>query len=46
LAPGRSPAPPPSPRTIAPPTPSTSSAPSANDGTVAWREVAYLPSPR
>ena len=47
LAPGRSPSPtprpPPSPRTSAPPTPST---PSANDGTVAWREVAYLPSPR
>ena len=47
LAPGRSPSPTPrppsSPRTIAPPAPS---APSTNDETVAWREVAYLPSPR
>ena len=45
LAPGRSPAPtpPPPPRAIAPPAPS---ARSATDGTVAWREVAYLPSPR
>ena len=48
LAPGRSPTPTPShsARAIATPTHPTPPARSANDGTVAWREVAYLPSPR
>ena len=46
LGPGRSPAPSLSARAIATPTHPTPPAPSANDGTVAWREVAYLPSPR
>lgn len=46
LGPGGSPAPSLPARAIATPTHPTPPAPSANDATVAWREVDYRPSPR